>query len=162
MERLYLAVTLEVFAGGATDHAAGDAVAGIAGGVGYIVVLAGVDHERGAGLLKQRARLVLGERDVLVDDGHLELAARRHDEVRHVAGVVAVGGVQTVLLLRRVEVRTGRGEGRLALADGVDVEGVLARREPGHGQSDPHARAGFGEDGFADLLAIGGLELGGG
>ena len=30
------------------DHAAGDAIAGIPGGIAHVVVLAGVDHHRGA------------------------------------------------------------------------------------------------------------------
>src|SRR6266581_2374609 len=41
------------------DHAAGDAVAGVAGGVGDLVVRLGVDHHRGAALLEGGIRLAL-------------------------------------------------------------------------------------------------------
>jgi hypothetical protein len=43
---------------------------------------------------------------------------------------MALLGIEPVLLLLGIEMRPGRGEGRLALADGVDVEGVLAGRQP--------------------------------
>jgi hypothetical protein len=47
----------------------------------------------------------------------------------HTAGVMAFLGLQSMLLLLRIEVRTGTGEGRLAFADAVHVEGVLAGRQ---------------------------------
>src|SRR5262249_6917502 len=50
------------------DHAAGDALAGIAGGVGDVVVLAGVDHNGGAVGLIDGNWVSLIERDGLFFD----------------------------------------------------------------------------------------------
>jgi hypothetical protein len=50
-------------------------------------------------------------------------------QIRHVANVVALGRQRTVLLARWLEMPTGGGERRLALADRMDVKSVLARRQ---------------------------------
>src|SRR5215471_12879024 len=47
----------------------------------------------------------------------------RNMQVGHVAGMLAFGGFHAVLLAGRVEMAARTGERRLALADGVDVEG---------------------------------------
>ena len=57
----------------------------------------------------------------------LQLSGGRCVDVRQVSEVRAVGVLETVLLGRRVEMRAGGGERRLALADLVDVNGVRAQ-----------------------------------
>jgi hypothetical protein len=68
---------------GLADHAAGDAVAGIAGRIAFVIVLAGVDHGRRAagktefGLPLSRVTAVLTTSTPI----------RRDVQVRHVAGM---------------------------------------------------------------------------
>ena len=57
------------------DHAAGDAVAGVAGRIALVVVGLGVDHERRAVVIEHRVRLALLQRDRRID--HLDRRARR-------------------------------------------------------------------------------------
>src|SRR5712691_10627206 len=45
------------------DHAAGDAITGIAGRIAFVVVLAAMDHNGGAGSVKDRIGLALVQRD---------------------------------------------------------------------------------------------------
>src|SRR6478609_8312732 len=109
------------------DHAAGDAIAGVASRVGLVIVGLGVDHERRAVVVEQRVRLALLQRNRRVDDLDRKLAALRHIKVRHVAGM-ALAGQDAVLVVARIEMRAGGLERGLAFADGMDVERMLARR----------------------------------
>src|SRR5947199_594172 len=58
-------------------HAAGDAIAGIPGGIAHVIVLAGVDHRRGAALMEHRIRLAFVERDRRIEHLEFERAGRR-------------------------------------------------------------------------------------
>ena len=67
----------------------------------------------------------------------------RHMQVRHVAGMRALRVHQAVLGLVGIEMRAGRFEvGRLAFADGMDMEGVLAGGDRGQVEIDQHAARG--------------------
>jgi hypothetical protein len=59
------------------DHAAGDAIAGIPGGIAHVVVLASVDHCRGAALMEHRIGLAFVERDRRIEHLEFERACRR-------------------------------------------------------------------------------------
>src|SRR6478736_42575 len=60
----------------------------------------------------------------------------------------------SVFLVARVEVAAGRGERRLAFADSVHVDRMLARRQTFDRNIDQHALRGLGEIDRADFLAI--------
>jgi hypothetical protein len=73
--------------------------------------------------------------------------------VGHVAGVRAFGGFHTVLLGGRVEVPARTGEGRLALADGMDVERMLTRDGAFQRHLEEHAVRRLDELDAADIFA---------
>src|SRR5579871_146519 len=87
--------------------AAGNAVAGVAGRIARVVVLATMNHDRGALGVKDRIRFVLVERDGRVDHLHLQSAALRNMEIRHIASV-ADAGHHPVMSVAWVEMRTRR------------------------------------------------------
>src|SRR5262249_15771862 len=112
----------------AGDNAAGEAGAGIPGRVALVVVHAFVNHDRGAGRVKERIRLAWLQRDGRIQYFDRELAVLRDMEVRHVAGMT-VAPQHAGLFLGGIEVRACRVEGRrMALTDGMDMERMLARR----------------------------------
>jgi len=111
------------------DYAAGDAVAGVAGGIGLHVVGFGVDDDRGAAVAEEGMRAV-AESYVFVLQGRVGFAFHVDGEVQHVAGVVAFGIIESVLLAIGIEMRAGGFEvGRIALRVLVEVDGVLAGRQ---------------------------------
>lgn len=58
------------------------------------------------------------------------LAVGVHGEVPHVAGVVAFGIFEAMFLVSGIEVSAGRFEiGAIALANSVEMDGVLPRRQ---------------------------------
>src|SRR6476469_5286501 len=124
------------------DDAAGDAIAGIAGWVGGVVVLGGVDHHGSATLLEDRVRFALFQGDVLVHDLERQVSVGRNSNIVHVAGVMAFRVELAVFFLRGIEMGTGRGEGRLALADRVYVQRALARRQAFERPAEPYAVTG--------------------
>ena len=68
--------------------------------------------------------------DVLIFQMNFGLALGVDGEVLHIASVVAVGIVETVLLALRIEMSAGRFEVRpLALRDLVEMDGMLSGRE---------------------------------
>ena len=80
-----------------------------------------------------------GERGAAGQELALADAVRAHGQVGHVAGVGALRVLEPVLPRGRVEVAARRLElGPLALADGVNVEPVEARRNPGDAHGDLH------------------------
>ena len=108
------------------DHAAGDAVAGVARGIGLHVVGFGVNDDRGAAVAEQRVGAV-AEGDVFIFQRHVCVAFHVDDDVFHVAGVVAFGTLQSVLLAVGIEMRAGRFEiGSVALGVLMEVDAVLA------------------------------------
>src|SRR5262245_7666715 len=97
-----------------------------------------MEHDRGAAGMEDRVGLALVERDRGVDHLHLELAVLRDVQVRHVAGMAAARQ-EAVLVVGGIEMRPRRLEGRLALADGMDVEGVIACGRTLERKLDQHA-----------------------
>jgi hypothetical protein len=141
------------------DHAAGDAVAGVAGRIGLVVVGLGVDHQRRAVGVEQRVRLARLERDLAVEDLDREIAVLRHMQVGHVAGV-ALARHHAVMGVARIEMAPGGFERRLAFADGVNMEGMLAGLEPLDLKLDEDAGRRLHQVDVADRLAAGIPELG--
>jgi|SRR5208337_62567 len=110
-------------------YAAGDAVAGVTSGIGLHVVGFRVDNDRGAAVAEKRMRAV-AEGHVFVFHGGIGFAFHVNREVRHVAGVMAFGVVETVLLAVGIEMRAGGFEvWRIALGILMEVDGVLAGRQ---------------------------------
>src|SRR5216684_9143017 len=98
-----------------------------------------MDDQRSASWLEERGPACrqghAGSRHV---DGTCPVGS--HCEIREVSSVGAVGVLVTVLFAVGIEVGTCGSEGRrLALADGVDVEAVLARLETVHPHGNLHA-----------------------
>jgi hypothetical protein len=118
-----------------------------------------VDHQRRAVIVEQRIRLALLERHVDSQHLDLEIAVLRDVQVRQIAGM-AITGQHAVLVIARVEVRTGRLKRGLAFADRVDVHGVLAGLLILDGYLDQNAALGLREIGGADRLAALVLEVG--
>ncbi len=111
------------------DHAAGEAVTGIAGRVGFLIVGFGVNDHRCTAVGKQ-GMAVIAERHILVDEGKLRPALGVHGDVGVVAVVVAFGVVEAVLLQVGIEVGAGRLEiGRLALGLAMKMDRVFAGRK---------------------------------
>jgi len=111
------------------DYAAGDAVAGVAGGIGLHVVGFGVDHDRRAAVAKERVGAVT-EGYIFVFHGGIGFAFHVDSEVQHVAGVVAFGVLESVLLAFGIEMRArGLEVWPIALWILMKVDGMLARGE---------------------------------
>ena len=113
----------------------GDARAAVPGGVRPHVVGARVDDERRA-IGVEQAAIALETRS---DEVQRRTADRIgfDDEVRQVAMMRAHRIVAAMLDPGRVPVRPGAGEiGRVALADGMDVHSVCARREAARDEFD--------------------------
>lgn len=107
-------------------YTAGDAVAGVSGGIGLHVVSFGVDDDCGAAVGEERVGAV-GEGYVFALDARVRFSFRIDGEVQHVAGVVAFGIFKSMLFAIGIEVRTGRLEiGCIALWVLMKVDGVLA------------------------------------
>lgn len=110
------------------DDTAGDAVAGIAGGVAHQVVGFRMDHQRSSTVVKERVCAV-GERGAFDGEAKLAIAVRTHREIGQITEMRTrfLRIVDAVMGAGGVKVATGGGEGRaFALADVVDVNTVLA------------------------------------
>src|ERR1035441_9147798 len=79
------------------NYSAGDSGAGVAGGVGLVVVGLGVNHQSRSALVKQRVRTV-AEGDVFGHDRRVGVAHLVHIEVQQVAGMRPHGVVLPVHL----------------------------------------------------------------
>src|ERR1700678_4030311 len=111
------------------NYAAGDAVAGVAGGIGLHVVGFGVDHDRSAAIAEQRVGAV-GESYIFILKGGVGFAAGVHGQVEHVAGVMAFGILEAVFLALRIEMRAGGFEvGAVTFCVLMDMDPVVAGRE---------------------------------
>src|SRR5262249_10875769 len=114
--------------GRASDNAAGEAGAGIAGRVALVVVHAFMNYDRGAIRVEERIRLAFLQRDRRIQYLDRQLAVLRDMEVRHVAGMTMTRQ-HAVLLIGGIEVRASRCErGRLAFGGGMDMERMPACR----------------------------------
>ncbi len=110
-------------------YAAGDAVAGVAGGIGLHVVGLGVDDDGGAAVAEEGVGAVAEGYVVILESG-VGFAFHVDDEVLHVAGVVAFGIVEAMLFAVGIEMGAGGFEiGRIAFGVLVEVDGVLAGRK---------------------------------
>ena len=108
------------------DYAAGYAVAGVAGGIGLHVVGFGVNDDCGAAVAEERVGAV-AESYVFVIEFRGSFAFGVDGEVQHVAGVMAFGILQAVLLGVGIEMRAGGFEvGGIALGILMKVDSVLA------------------------------------
>jgi hypothetical protein len=111
------------------DHAAGYAISGVAGRIGLVVVTFGVDDDRSAAVAEKRVS-AFAESYVFVFHFQIGFAFGVYGEVVHVAGVMAFGILQAVLLGFGIEMRASRFEvGNIALGVLMKVDGVLARRK---------------------------------
>ena len=110
------------------DDAAGDAVAGVAGGVGLHVVCLLVDHDGGSAVGDDADGGGGVEGEVVdLEGGLADVSLADHDVLGEVAGVVAHGILKAVLLVLRVEVAAcGLEVGGIAERLGVDMDGVFA------------------------------------
>jgi hypothetical protein len=141
------------------DHAAGDAVSGVAGGVGLHIVGFGVDHDGGAAVAEQRVG-AFAEGDVIILQHCLSVSFSVDGEVLHVTGVVAFGIIESVLLAFWIEMRSGRFEvGSVALGVLVEVDGVLAGRQIVKHQLEADARGVRHNDDRSDVFALSVLKV---
>ena len=141
------------------DCAAGDAVSGVAGGIGLHVISLGVDDDGGAAVAEKRVGAV-AEGNVVVFESGVGFAFHVDDEVLHVAGVVAFGIVEAVPFIVGIEMRAGGFEiGRIALGVLVEVDGVLAGRKIVQVKLEADAWSLLRDGDGADGLALGVLEF---
>ena len=111
------------------NDAAGYAVAGVAGGIRLHVVGFGVDYDRGAAVAQERMGAVAEAYVVILQFGVGDTSIV-NVEILHVAGVVAFGILQAVLLTFRIEMRAGGLEiGGVALGILMKVDSMLAGRK---------------------------------
>src|SRR4051812_15892186 len=89
------------------DDAARDAIAGVSGGITFLVVGVGVDDERSAAVCKDRIGSGCVHRNAIIHDGLLEGPIFLHVDVGHVALMWAVGIFQSVVLVTGIEMRAG-------------------------------------------------------
>jgi len=142
------------------DDAAGDAVAGVAGGVGLHVVGLFVDDDGGAPIGDDAVWRGGVKREVVdVEGGLAEVAFADGDVLREVARVVAHGVFEAVLLVVGVEVGAGALEVR-AVAEGlgVDVDAVFTYGEVLEVELDLNALFGGAKGGGAGVIAGAGLD----
>ena len=116
---------------GRGDDAAGDAISGVARGIGLHVVGLFVDDDGGASVGEDAVRRGGVEGEIVdLERGLADVAFADFDVLRQVAGVVAQRVEGAVLLVLRIEVAArGLEVGSVAEGFGVDVDGVLAYGE---------------------------------
>ena len=109
------------------DDSAGDAIAGIPGGVRREIIGFSVDHKRCTAVMKERIGPV-AECDASDRESRIAFSLVRHDQVLQVAEVRmrVLRVMDPVVGTGRVEVATGGSKCRpFAFADIVDVNAVL-------------------------------------
>jgi hypothetical protein len=139
------------------DDGAGHAVARAADGLAVVVIGVGVDNQgRAVGVQQPLAGAVLAETRVRGEDFGVHRAGRVSEDVGQVAVVRSLGIQQAVRLLgiAVVDVRAGRGEGRFALARGVDVNAVPAGRQARGLDLDQQTRRTLRQGRLADVGAL--------
>ena len=141
------------------ERSAGNASAGIADGLGYLIVCVGVDHEGGAVAVEQRLATEDGDavhRDVRCEYLGGEWASRGSEDVGQIAGFRAICVHEPVPHAPVHAEMTARGleaGGEIAaIAALVEVKAVPAGRECACRklQSNQHAVGPLGEGGLAD------------
>jgi hypothetical protein len=115
---------------GLHDHAAGDTPTG--GRVGFVVVHAGMDHDRCSVGAENRMGLAPLQRDRRIQHLDHKLAALWNVKIRHIAGVGALRRHEAMLLATWVEVSAGGIERRVTFSDRVHMKGMFACRQPLH------------------------------
>ena len=135
-------------------HATGNAVTGVSGGVGLHVVSLRMDDQRRATVAEDGVAITWSPIHIFIDDPGLRLAISVHGDVLHIASMMTLRILQSVLFVVRIEVRAGRFEiWRVALWILVDVNGVLSWRQIVQVEFDHHAIAVVHEGG-TDALAL--------
>src|SRR5271166_3281223 len=145
------------------NHSARNAVAGVTGRIGLHVVRFGVNHDGRATVGKERIGFAaISQHDVFILDGCLRHSIGFDGKVRHVAGVMSVGIVETVLLAGGIEMPAGRLEVRwITLWVLVEMYGVLPWRQVFEVQFHFHTLL-LGLNGCGpDAVALGVLQLDG-
>ena len=114
-----------------------------------------MDDDGGATVAEQRVRAV-AEGYVFILKARIGLAVGIDGEVQHVAGVMPVRALETVLFSFRIEMRACRFEiGGVALGVLVEVDSVLAGREIVKFKLETDTRAGRKNDDVTYALALG-------
>src|SRR5579863_10738700 len=120
-----------------------------------------MDHQRRPPIAEHRV-LVFSRAQVhiAIADACLDRAVRTHGEVRHVAGMMTIRTLQSMLFPIRIEVRPRRLEVRsIAFCILVNVDGMLARRQVLHVELDIHSRSSGLNHGGTRAFARAVLEL---
>ena len=113
-----------------------------------------MDYDRGASVAEKRVGAVF-ESDIIVFETDGRFAIGAHGEVFHVASVVAVGIIETVLLAIGIEMSAGRFEvGALALGDLMEVDGMLSWGEIVEMKFESDSRSLIPEDNVADDFTL--------
>src|SRR5579885_3278163 len=120
------------------NGSARDPVSGVAGWIGLHVISLGVNHQSSAAICENGVGAA-SHVYVVVFHARLGRTFRVHSEVRHVPCMMAFRLFHSMLLIRRIEMRTGGGERRLALRVLMNVQRVLARRQVLHIELDRDA-----------------------
>jgi hypothetical protein len=140
-------------------YAAGDAVAGVSGGIGFHVVSFGMDDDCGTSVCEERVR-PLGEGHVFVLDAGVRFSFRIDGKVQHIAGVMAFRIVESMLFAVGIEVRASRLEiGSIAFWVLMKVDSVLAERKIVQLQLEGDTGSFWRKGNGADVFPLGILEL---
>src|SRR4029077_6702911 len=136
------------------DDAAGDPSARISGWVGFVIVRGCMNHDRGAAVVEERIRAV-AERNAHRMQGCFTCTIGSDFEIQQITNVRTIRIVFAVFLHARVEVASRGGERRpFALADGVNVNSVSARRQFLDIHQNANSMVGGRNSGSANLTSL--------
>ena len=136
------------------DDAAGDPSARISGWVGFVVVRGCVNHDSSAAVVEERIRAA-AERDAHRMQGCFTCTIGCDFEIQQITSVRTIRIVFAVFLHVRVEVASRSGERRaFALADGVNVNSVSARRHFLDIHQNANSIGGGRDSGSANLTSL--------
>ena len=111
------------------DRAAGYAVTGVAGGIGFIVIGLGVDDDGGAAVAEEGVRAI-AEGYIAEREPQMRFALGVDSDVFHITRVMAFGILKPMLLALEIEMRPRGLEVRgIALCVLVKVDAVLPGRK---------------------------------
>ena len=121
------------------DDSASDAVTRIACRIRFHVVCLGVNHQRRSTVAEDGMRII-AHRDARSVHGNLRRAIRRDRKIRHVARVRPFRILQSVMFAVGIEMTARRRKRRaFTFRVLVNVDGVLARRQPLQVETNVHA-----------------------